>query len=134
MHAEMHPILANLADERFWYLIVTAVCAFVGAALSTFFALFRVPRGQRRVFLPRVQTKVAVALFASLWSSLLLAGCVFMLFARRSASISVASASCHILAVSADLGGVLHSDCIHLDSSCFSRCTRITGRSRLASD
>jgi hypothetical protein len=81
MHAEIHPVLANLADKRFWCLSVMAVCAFVGLGVSTLFALFRVPRGARGAFLSRVQADVGVAFFSSLWSSLLLAGCIFMLFA-----------------------------------------------------
>jgi hypothetical protein len=79
MHADIRPILANFADERLWCLIVMAACAVVGIGVSTLFALCRVPRGERGAFLSRVHRDIGVALFASLWSSLLLAGCVFIL-------------------------------------------------------
>ena len=81
MHAEIHPILANLADQRLWCLAGMAVCCLAAIAVTTLFALFRIPRGLRGAFLSRVQSDVTVALFASLWSSLLLAGCIFVLFA-----------------------------------------------------
>ena len=57
------------------------ICVVVGTAVSVVVAVIRIPQGQRGAFISRVYKDVVVALFFSIWLSVLLAAIIFMVFA-----------------------------------------------------
>ena len=79
-----HTIVANLADERLWCMLVMVGCAIIALIISATVALFCLPQGKRARFVSRVHSEASVALFASLWSSLMLAAGIFLVFAAGS--------------------------------------------------